>query len=180
MQTLRQLAIIFAQPLYTLIAFITGLFVFSMAVWLPNVSLIQTVLMSGTATILEKLRFLGSLYGGITTNFTFLSGTYTILIAVMFGIYLALLVYFIQKERQSIGISSVAGVGGLMGGFLGIGCAACGTFVLTSFLTILGVGTAVSFLPFGGQEFGIIGVILLLVAIRAIVQRIRVSRVCEV
>ncbi len=54
METFRQLTIVFTHLSYVLMALATGFVVFSMAVWLSNVSLILTVLTSGTATILEK------------------------------------------------------------------------------------------------------------------------------
>ena len=180
MQTFRQISIVFTQLSYLLIALTTGFAVISIAVWLPNVSLILTVLMSGTASVLEKLHFLVSLYGGIATNFTLLSATYTALIAVLFGIYIALLVFVIRRQRQFAGTQSIAGAGGVIGGFFGIGCAACGSVIFTTFGTALGAGAFATLLPFGGQEFGIIGVLLLLFAIFGIAQKIEGTNICVI
>jgi hypothetical protein len=180
METFRQLTIVFTHLSYVLMALATGFVVFSMAVWLSNVSLILTVLTSGTATILEKVNLLISLYGGIATNFTLLSATYTVLIAILFGIYIAVLVYVIRKRRQFAGTSSIAGAGGVLGGFFGIGCAACGSVIFSTFATVLGAGAVTALLPFGGQEFGVVGVLLLLIAIRGIVKKIEGTNMCVV
>lgn len=180
MQTFRQLTIVFIHLPYVLIALMTGLVVFSLAVWLPNVSLILTVLTSGTATILEKVQLLFSLYGGVATNFTLLSATYTVLIAILFGIYIAVIVYVIRRRHQFAGTSSIAGAGGVLGGFFGIGCAACGSVIFSTFATAFGAGVVTTLLPFGGQEFGIVGVLLLLFAIRGIAQKIEGANICVV
>ena len=47
-------------------------------------------------------------------------------------------------------------MGGLVTGVFGIGCAACGTFVLTPLLIAVGAGGLIAFLPFGGEEFGVL------------------------
>jgi hypothetical protein len=171
METLHRIQKIFRELASVLIALCTSLLIFSFAVWLPNISLIYSILTSQTVSTFEKLTFLTSLYGSITTNFTTLSATYTILIALLSGVYVALLVHVIRTQRQFMGAPSMAGMGGLLGGFFGIGCAACGTVVLTSLATVFGAGAFISTMPLGGQEFGVAGVMLLLIAIRAIAQK---------
>jgi hypothetical protein len=160
-----------------------GVTVFSLAVWLPNLILIGTVLTSSTATTIEKILILISLYGGITTNFTVMSALYTVLIAVLFGVYIALLVYYIRtmrtKSNDAVSVSAL-GIGGVVSGFFGIGCAACGTFILTSLLTFGGASTFLAFLPLGGQEFGFIGVGLLAYAIYSLLKKLKQSPVCSI
>ena len=61
---------------------------------------------------------------------------------------------------------AAASLGGLASGFLGVGCAACGTLILSPALTFLGVGALlVASLPFGGEEFGLVGVALLVLSL---------------
>ena len=95
------------------------------------------------------------MYGAIGSNFTFVSAVVAIFISTLFGMNVALLVYFIKKMQG--GLSSIKGngvtnTGGLVAGILGIGCAACGTFVLTSVLTIIGAAGILSYLPFGASQ----------------------------
>lgn len=171
----------FRKPLYSAIAVFIAWLVFSGAVWLPNSALIWSF--SQSAALPDLARLLYSLYGSIETNFTIVSATYTGLIALLFGIQTALLIYYIRLMRtqpaQLRGIGTTS-VGGLVSGILGIGCAACGTFLLTSVLALFGAAGVVSFLPFGGEEFGFIGVVLLGYTIYVILKRLHAPFVCAI
>jgi len=180
---IQQLLMVFARPIYALVAFVVGVTVFTVAVWLPNLLLIRTILMSSTATTIEKIQILISLYGGIATNFTMMSALYTVLIAVLFGVYSALFVYYIRtmrtKSNSAVSVGAL-GISGVVSGFFGIGCAACGTFILTSLLTVGGASTFFTLLPLGGQEFGFLGVGLLAYAIYALLKKLKQSPVCSI
>lgn len=171
---------VFKQPLYLLIASLVGVVVFSLAVWLPNFALIKTVLLSQTAGLLEKVMFVASLYESIITNFTFESATYTILIATLFGVYIALLVFYIRTRRvKRNGLKSGwLGIGGLVSGFFGIGCAACGTVLLSSIATF-GGASLLLVLPLGGRELGYLGVGILVYAIYSLSKKIKEPLICS-
>ena len=172
---------IFRQPLYLLIASIVALAVFSIAVWMPNFALIYEVLLSDTAGVLERVSFVLSLYGSIITNFTIVSASYTILIAVLFGVHISLLVFYIRTRRvKNINAQSVGwlGMSGVISGFLGVGCAACGSLFVSSVLTASGAGVLL-FLPFGGKEFGYLGVGILAYAIYSLSKKIKEPLICS-
>lgn len=176
---LKTFCTVFKQPLYLLIASLVGVVVFSLAVWLPNFDLIKTVLLSQTASVLEKVMFALSLYGSIITNFTLESAIYTIFIATLFGVYISLLVYYVRTRRVGNGLKSGwLGIGGLVSGFFGIGCAACGTVLLSSIATFGGASLLV-FLPLGGRELGYLGVGLLLYAIYSLSKKIKEPLICS-
>lgn len=170
---------VFSEIRYLTIAVTTMAIVFVLAVWLPNLKLISTVVFSSSASVAEKASLLFSLLGSIQTNFTLISASYTIAIAVLFGLNIALLTYYI-RSRQSATISTGASlsIGGLVSGVFGIGCAACGTFILTSVLSTFGAIGVLSFLPFGGEEFGFLGVGLLLYSSYTILGKIGEPLVC--
>lgn len=179
----RQFGIILTKPLYVFIAILTAWAVFTFAVLLPNIQLIGVVLFSDTASAIEKVNFLFSLYGSIGTNFTLVSGTSAVVIAVLFGINVTLLLYYIRRIRgvaSSVRSTGVAGISGLISGVLGIGCAACGTFVLTSVLALIGAGGIVTYLPFKGVEFGFIGIGLLLYSTYSIIRKINSPLICRI
>ncbi len=177
MDTLRSILL---RPMYATTALVVALLVFTLAVWLPNWRLILTIIPTESATFWEKVSLLLSLFGSIQTNFTIVSATYTIAIAILFGINVVVLANYIRTRRGSFSSKgSVAGVGGLVSGFLGIGCAACGTFILTALLSLFGAASLLTFLPLGGEEFGILGVILLLYSIYVIIKKTREPLVCE-
>lgn len=179
---LKQFGKVFSKPAYIFIAMSVAWLVFTFAVWLPNLRLISLILLSSTAPIIDKMRFLLSLYGSIGTNFSPVSASYTIAIAVLFGVNIALLVYYIRRVRggkQGLRSTGALSIGGLISGTFGIGCAACGTFILTSVLTLFGVGGFLAYLPFGGEEFGFVGVGLLVYSIYRIMQKISKPLVCD-
>ena len=177
---LRLLFRILKTSPYYFIAVLTSLAIFSIIVWLPNSSLIAKVWLSDGVTWLEKLTFLFTLYAAIGSNFSLFSAISTILIVVLFGVQIALLVYYIKRARvgrKSSGAPMV-GIGGLISGLFGIGCASCGTFIFMSLLTMVGAGGSLAFLPLKGEEFGMIGIGLLLYANYLLLKKINDPLVC--
>ena len=176
-QTLQK---VFQKPLYALLAFIMGLGVFAFAVWLPNISLIVQIMGHPGISFSEKLDLPISLLGSIATNFTPLSASYTIAIAILFGINFAMIIYFLRRRVVEVKQSEMAvGFFGITSGVIGMGCAACGSFLLTSILALFGVSWILSFLPLAGGEFGILGVILLAFSIHLVAKQIQNPAVCS-
>lgn len=134
--------------------------VFALAVWLPNLKLMAIVWGNSATSLWDKVALPLTLLASITTNFTLLSATYTVLIAILAGINTALVMELVRARRvQASGI--MTGVSGIVAGGLGVGCAACGSLILSALVgSTAGIG-ALAFLPFGGSEFGILGVGLL-------------------
>lgn len=179
----KQLLTVFKKPRYSFLAAVIALVVFTAAVWLPNLSLIGTVLTTSSATFFDKLSFLLSLYWAIGSNFTLFSAIYTVAIAILFGINLTLLIYYIRRVSggvRGMKVTGAAGIGGLVSGIFGIGCAACGTFILTSVLTLFGATGFLALLPLQGEEFGILGVVLLMYSIYLLLKKIGDPLVCEI
>lgn len=152
---------VFKEWPYVLVAIIIALFIFLLATWLPNLGLIWQITVTSSVSLVDKAKVLASLAGSITTNFTLLSGFYTIAIAVLFGMNAAMVTYLVKQRmrlRMQMGqASSAAGLGGLTSGLIGIGCAACGSFVLGPVLGFVGATGFIALLPFQGEEFGVLG-----------------------
>ncbi len=176
---LEALQKVFRNSRLTLLAIAVAVVVFLFAVWLPNLGLIKSVVFDSSVPIESKANLPIQLIGSIGTNFTTLSATYTIAIAVLFGIYVAMLAYFLKRRIKEVGQGGVTtGFLGIMSGVLGVGCAACGSFLLTS-LSLVGASGVLAFLPLGGSEFGVIGVILLALAIYMTAKKIQDPLVCK-
>src|SRR5260221_3168030 len=141
---------VFVQGRYILLAATSGLAVFVLATWLPNLSLVWQVASSGSVSLADKVRILTALIGSIGTNFTLVSGLSTTAIAVLFGANIALLAYYVRLRRQLLrqtGQAEVAtSLAGLASGLFGVGCAACGTFVLSPVASFVGVSGLVAVL----------------------------------
>lgn len=182
---LKLLINIFTNFKYALLAVTTSLVVFTVAVWFPNIKLIGDIITTESISFTDTLLFLWSLYGSVATNFTNFSLTYTILISLLFGVQIMLLTHYVSKVRVKnnsvdLGKISATSIGGLIAGTFGIGCAACGTFILTSALTLFGATGVLAYLPFGGEEFGLLGVALLLYANYLILEKINEPLVCKI
>ncbi len=174
---------IFSVRKYLFLFLAISFLIFTLSVILPNFSLLKISLLSPTIGFLDKIKLLFSLYSSITTNFTLISATYTILISILFALNISLLVYYIKQRQggiKNIKTGSVSGVAGLISGVLGIGCAACGTFILSSLLSLFGAASLVAWLPFGGEEFGFIGALLLLYSIYSLLKKITEPKICTV
>jgi hypothetical protein len=172
---------VFRKPLYTLLALIVSAVVFAFAVWFPNISLIVEVMGHPGISFSQKLDLPISLLGSIATNFTLLSASYTVAIALLFGVNLAMTIYFLRRKISEVRQSGVVtGFIGLTSGVLGVGCAACGSLLLTSGLSLVGASGILAFLPLAGGEFGILGVILLLASIYLIAKQIQNPAICKI
>ncbi len=172
---------VFGNPAYVLIAGGVSLTVFALAVLLPNASLIGIVVGSPDIPFSQKLGIPLSLLGSIITNFTALSALSTIAIAILFGINVAMMVYFLRRKISEVKQAGITiGFLGVTSGIVGIGCAACGSFLLTSALSLFGASGILAFLPLAGGEFGILGVILLAISIHSIAKQIQHPAICNI
>ena len=177
----RVIWILLRRPWVAFSAVSITFLVFSFTVLIQNRLLIVTVLNEPNATISEKIVFVGSLYGSILTNFSVFSAVITITIAVLFGINLALLGFYILTVRSVRGSISAgsSSVGGLVSGLFGIGCAACGTNILSTVLTSFGAAGLLMILPFRGEELSLIGIGLLTYSILIIGKKLQNPYVCR-
>lgn len=179
LQALRQ---VFERRAYVFVAAMVALVALVFATWLPNLGLVWQITVSPSVSLIDKAEILLALVGSLWTNFTVFSALYTIAIAALFGINAAMVVYYLILRKQSICRTGPAGaatsLGGLASGFLGIGCAACGTFVLGPVLSLAGAGGLIALLPLDGQEFGLLGVGMLGYSIFLAARKFREPLLC--
>lgn len=175
---MKALLIVFKNRDYLALGVAVSVIVFALATWLPNIRLLWTVWSDSSVAFVDKIVLAIRLLESISTNFTMLSASYTILIAVLAGINAALMADLIRTRNV---FKSGAGVGmaGMFTGMLGVGCAACGSLLLTSLVgTALGI-SLLAFLPLRGGEFGILGVMLLAYSTYLLAKQGTKPLVCE-
>lgn len=174
----RSLAQVFVKPSYFLVAFIAASGVLVFSIWLPNLSLVKNTLFSSYLSPAQKAALLIATLGGFETNFTPLSRLLTLSVAVLFGVNFAMLVYYMRnkvKLEKSLGL----GFGGILTGLVGVGCASCGSVILSSIFGIGATAGFLAFLPFKGQEFGILSIAILSISIYKISQKIQNPILCR-
>ncbi len=167
------------QPKYLTVAIAVSLMVIAFAAWLPNLHLIIKTMTSSTMTLWQKTNLLTGLLGSLQTNFTPLSRAVTFVSAGLAGVQASLLVYYLRqtsKAAQSMGMSAL----GVATSMLGVGCASCGSVVLTSLIGFGSATAVLGFLPLRGQEFGFIGIVILLFAISFTLKKIHQPYVCAI
>jgi len=166
---------------YILLAGLVALSIFALSTWLPNIGLVFDIIRSSSIPFLQKIVIPVQLLGSIQTNFSIFSASYTIAIAVLFGVNIAMVAYYLKRRKKFFQKSgAVTGIGGLLSGMLGVGCAACGTFVLAPLLSLVGAGGLIAVLPFAGEEFGILSIGILSSSIFLTARKIQDPLVCEI
>ena len=178
------LAQVFRQGWYVLLAATTALATFVLTTWLGNLGLVWKIATSQCLSFADKVKILLALIGSIGTDFTLFSAACAVIAAVLFGMNIAVIIYtyrerrrFVEQSGQTLTMASLAG---LASGLFGIGCAACGTLLFSPALAFLGLGTLVTTLPLGGEEFGAVGVGLLSLSLIISAKKIGQPMLCQV
>ncbi len=169
------------QPAYLGLAATIALAAFLASLWIPNFRLIGAVFATPDVALGIKLQLLCSLLAGIATNFDTLAALSTVAIPLLFGVDIAMIVYFLRQKRARLQRGEIAAsLGGAASGVVAAGCAACGSFLLVTILSFLGASGALALLPLKGGELGLLSVALLVLSIFLIARKIIAPVVCEI
>ena len=172
---------VFARPVYLGLAAAVGLAAFVAQLWLPNYRLLGAVFDTPGAAFAVKAQLLASLLGGLFTNFEAVAAFSAVAVPLLFGVDVAMIVYFLRARRAQLPRGEIAaGVGGAASGAIAAGCAACGSFLLITILSFLGATGALALLPLRGGELGLLSIGLLLLSIFLIARKIAAPAVCEI
>jgi hypothetical protein len=175
----QSLTQVFSDYRYITVAIAVACLAFALSVWLRNISLIVTAFTSSLFDVGDRLLLLLRLLGGIATADTVLVAVLTIIMSLLFGVNIALLIYyFVQRKKLPAAKESATTVGGIIAAVFGIGCSACGTLVLSAILSSVGATGLLALLPLGGGEFLISSIALLIASIYWIARSIQASVVC--
>ena len=180
--TRRVLSRVLGELRYAVLASVIMFIILSSLLLLPNLGVITQVFGISSLSVGTKLLFVASLYGTLWTNFTFFSALNLFLLAILSGINIALLVYYIRRQQIVSKNTAVhlTSLGGIVSGLFGIGCAACGSIIATALLGAFGAGGLLILLPLHGIEFGLLGIVLLVVSIRYLLRKIDDPLICRV
>ncbi len=172
---------ILRSPEYIGLALFVSWLTLSIALFVPNLVLLFFGLGIDGVGWWDHMLFAFGFYGSLFTNFTPFSGTITVLVSVLFGLNVTLLTYYVRMMRgnhQSVRNVEVLSLFGLVSGFFGIGCAVCGSVILTTLLGLFGSGGLLLALPYGGEEFSVLAVVILGFSLVLLEKRIERGRVC--
>jgi hypothetical protein len=151
---------VFKHPAYFALAALIAMTILVFTIYLPNLNFVAEVITSSTYPLNAKFDILFSLLGSFNTNFTTMTRMMTLAVAILTGVNIAVLVFYLRKRASLERLMGASSLGTLVG-LLGVGCASCGSVILSS---VFGVGAAAGFIglfPLKGVEFGLLGVALL-------------------
>lgn len=167
---------ILRQPAY--ISLILGVATLTVVftVLVPNFGLIGQII-SGEGLV-AGLTLAMSLFLSIGTNLTTESIAITVALGLLLGLNLSFLIHKIRQARQfGAGAVATSGVGFFVG-LLGVGCAACGTALVSAILPFVGIGGALAVLPFNGIELQFVALALLIFTLWRLVRDLSRPQVC--
>lgn len=173
---------VFNNPRYFLVSVLAALGLFCALSLLPHTALLRSVVLSGDVSAFEKFNLVVNLLSLAGVNNSVVGKVVVVLTAVLFGVQAAFLLFYIRRRRTSGGasIAQAASLSGLVAAVFGIGCAACGSVVLTAFLSLIGGTALLTLLPLHGLEFGLLGLGLLIFAVLYLAKKINDPLVCTV
>jgi hypothetical protein len=162
---------------YNFFAILFALALVLALIWLPNLAFLGYLMTSPAFTLLEKTAFILQSFRMLAINFSTLSLVFMFTSVALVSLNTVLLVYYIKRR---LALSHEAGVGvlGMVGGLVGIGCASCGSIILTYFL---GIGFATRLfgaLPFRGYELQVVSIIFPLASLWLVARKIEKPLVC--
>jgi len=102
-----------------------------------------------------------------------------VVLSILTAIEITLLIFYFEKQ-WSLKKEAGLGLSGLFVSFLGVGCSACGSLILSSFLGLSAASLVIGFLPFEGREFGWLGLIILVLAIYLTAYKISLIDNCKI
>lgn len=159
-----------------LLIILAGGFLYSvLAVLLLNYRLVWSTL-SGSFPLDYKTRLLSQLYLGARVALSNADFILLIIISLLVGMNIAFLISGIRKIKEAgRSMRVIAGGSGILG-IVSTGCTTCGL----SMLSILGLGTGVSFLPWGSSSLYLLSIGALSFSILYIVRQMDRARYCEI
>lgn len=163
---------------YVVLALLVSLLLFLFAIWLPNLSFVREITFSPFFTITEKISILLSSLGAFQTNLRPFGRLVLVTAVLLFGLNVSLFSFYI-KRRVKLEKEAGMSIGGMLAGLIGIGCASCGSFILASIFGMSASAAFIGLLPFRGQEFGILGIIILGLSIILIAKKIQEPLICK-
>lgn len=153
-----------------------SLFFFLMLL-IPNYAVLSNVFISNLFTPLEKIGILLGTLGTLPVFFTPLGQVIMIATAALVGIILHLLTFSMTHRLLRVRMTGSGGLG-IISSILGIGCASCGSVILSSLIGISATTGILSVLPLGNNAFGVIGILILFLTIRHILKKMSNTPTC--
>lgn len=167
-----------SQKKYAALVFALAGAFFYIIIWLQNLPSLRSVF-GVLPDVGSKIQFLFSLITTVGTNFTTISFITTLTLSLLLGLNITLVIFYInQRKTSDMHIVFGKGLAGFIAGVFGVGCSACGAALIGPLFALFGIGGILTVLPLHGQEFTLVGIIILIFSIRSLIRKMQIM-VCE-
>lgn len=177
----RTIQLVLGIPRYTILAVLASVGSLSLFVLSRNLDLFVNVILLGNLSPTARFTVLVGLFPLVGNAYAVTSSILLIATAVLVGIDIALLTYYLRHRRLSVreGSGSLVGV---VFGTLGAGCASCGAAVLAGLFSLVGAGGVLTLLPLDGLEFTLVALVVLVLSVYWLAEGLRggIIRGCPV
>lgn len=159
----RTVRLVLSIPRYAVLAAVYALLALFTFVFVRNLAVLRQVILFGGLPMDNRVQILVGMYPGLGTAYTLEQTVVLVATGVLVGINLAMVTYHVREHRVSLRGGS-GGVGGVVLGTLGGGCAACGSAVLAGLVSTAGASGVLVALPLDGLEFALLAIVTLVVS----------------
>ena len=176
----RALLQVFSRPLYVAVAGVLFLSISALTLVWSNLSLIRYAAASEAVSITALIELVWTLVIAAPTSMGYLSAGLTVAAILLVSLILSILLYMWRSRTVPNPVGrSLSGAGvGTVAAFFGVGCAACGSMLLTALLSLFGASAILAYLPLHGLEFTLLALLLLLYTLYTLAKLIGQPKVC--
>lgn len=172
----------YRQPLYILLALVVGLMFYQIIFWFLNLGLAHYLFTNPYLTIGDKLSLVWSSFAGVFQPPIATLSVLLLSVSLLQGVAISALVYSFRSNRKFHSGSKrvVGGVGaaGLLS-VVGLGCAACGTSLVTPLLTLFTASASTALADQIGFYSAVLALALTLITLYTIGRRLHVNLMLE-
>ncbi len=170
---------VFTRPGYIAVGAGSSFALLILSLWLASARLIGFILGTSFFSPAAKIRGVAEVLWGSFAASRPSQLVVTLVTALLFGLNTAMTVYYLRCRislQRSAGASIVATIFGI----LGVGCASCGSVLLSSIFGTAAAAGLLHELPYDGLEFGLIGAVIMAGAVWYTARKVATPEACPI
>ncbi len=179
MVIIEGLQLVFKKAVSYVIAVVAAALFVTIVVIVTQFQVLRYLFTAPTFTFLDKMNAFFASFGALQTNFGSIQKIILVLSAILFGITIASVVYYARRQFKAVRSAGYSMIGAVIG-ILGVGCSACGSVIITAVLGTSASLFVAQYFPLKGLEFSIIGLVIMVFALRSILDKVVTGGTCAV
>lgn len=152
---------IFRNVRYLSLALVTATLALFLIAIFSQTRLLAGIIPDGEIALSEKAYIIFAIPYGLFVDMT-PNSLLTIVIAVLFGVSTAGIVYYFRLYRATaVSAVSAFSTGGVASGIIALGCASCGSLIVGFLASFFSASSLLIFIPYQSLVFGALGIAML-------------------